>query len=56
MLGDGLYAGIFKGLDSIKKYEVNENKKIIVFTCRLADEIFILILLTMHELLHFSTL
>jgi len=38
ILGGGLYAGMFKGLDIIKKnYEVIKDKKIIVFTCGLAD-------------------
>ena len=38
VLGSGLYAGVIQGLDLIiKNYEVIKNKKLVLFTCGLAD-------------------
>jgi flavodoxin len=38
IIGSGLYAGKIKGIDIIiKNYEVLKNKKLVIFTCGLAD-------------------
>ena len=38
ILGSGLYAGKIKGIEIIlKNYEILKNKKLIIFTCGLAD-------------------